>query len=98
MNTPLEDLIDSSKIDSNDSEDIDKELGGIFSSSPIFTRGRNENETDFPDFKKHLSSKKCAYTFHPKELSIMFNDKIDHHNSHKFTEFPFDFSYFISSI
>ena len=87
MNTPLEDLIDSSKIDSIDSEDIDKELGGILSSSPIFTRGDNENETDFPDFKKHLSDKKCAYTLHPKELSIIFNDKIDHHNSHKFTSF-----------
>lgn len=87
MNTPLEDLIDSSKIDSIDSEDIDKELGGILSSSPIFTRGSNENETDFPNFKKKLSDKKCAYSLHPKELSIMFNDKIDHHNSHKFTSF-----------
>lgn len=53
MNTPLEDLIDSSKIDSIDSEDIDKELGGILSSSPIFTRGGNENETDFHNFKKN---------------------------------------------
>ncbi|CUM46174.1 uncharacterized protein AC631_04830 [Debaryomyces fabryi] len=87
MNTPLEDLIDSSKIDSIDSEDIDKELGGILSSSPIFIRGNNEKETSFPDFKTNLPDKKCSYSLHPKELSIMFNDKTDHHNSHKFTTF-----------
>lgn len=85
MNTPLEDLIDSNKIDSIDSED--KELGGMLSSSPIFIRSSNEKETPFPDFKANLPEKRCCYSLHPKELSIMFNDKIDHHNSHKFTTF-----------
>lgn len=85
MDTPLDDLIDSSKVNTIDNEELEKELGSLLSSSPILTRDSNENNSIFSELKHDNINERGVYSLKPKELSIMFNDMMHKKNSHEFT-------------